>query len=63
MRRRRNCAYNVEEPGRLADLVVSNLQLRVSESQAVLETFDPALRLKKRWVARGPQASPVSAQG
>lgn len=23
----------------------------------------PALRLKKRWVARGPQASPVSAQG
>ncbi len=38
---------NVEEPGRLADLVVSNLQLRVSESQAVLETFDPALRLKK----------------
>jgi len=38
---------NVEEPGRLADLVVSNLQLKVSESQAVLETFDPALRLKK----------------
>ncbi len=23
----------------------------------------PALRLKKRWVARGPQASPVAAQG
>ena len=38
---------NVEEPGRLADLVVSNLQLKVSESQAVLETFDPAQRLKK----------------
>ncbi|MGV1100120.1 endopeptidase La [Thiovibrio sp. JS02] len=38
---------NVEEPGRLADLVVSNLQLKVSESQAVLETFEPVLRLRK----------------
>lgn len=38
---------NVEEPGRLADLVVSNLHLKVSESQSVLETFDPAERLKK----------------
>ncbi|HIJ78648.1 MAG: endopeptidase La [Desulfobulbaceae bacterium] len=38
---------NVEEPGRLADLVVSNLQLKVAESQAVLETFNPGERLKK----------------
>ena len=38
---------NVEEPGRLADLVVSNLQLKVAESQAVLETFDPVARLRK----------------
>jgi len=38
---------NVEEPGRLADLVVSNLQLKVSESQSVLETVDPVLRLRK----------------
>ena len=38
---------NVEEPGRLADLVISNLQLKVSESQSVLETFDPVKRLRK----------------
>jgi ATP-dependent Lon protease len=38
---------NVEEPGRLADLVVSNLQLKVAESQAVLETFNPEERLDK----------------
>jgi len=38
---------NVDEPGRLADLVVSNLHLKVGESQAVLETFDPVERLKK----------------
>ena len=38
---------NVEEPGRLADLVVSNLQLKVSESQTVLETFDPVQRLRR----------------
>ncbi|MFZ5775739.1 MAG: endopeptidase La [Thermodesulfobacteriota bacterium] len=38
---------NVEEPGRLADLVVSNLQLKVAESQSVLETFDPVQRLRK----------------
>ena len=38
---------NVEEPGRLADLVVSNLQLKVGESQVVLETLDPVARLRK----------------
>jgi ATP-dependent Lon protease len=38
---------NVDEPGRLADLVVSNLQLKVAESQSVLETFEPVARLRK----------------
>lgn len=38
---------NIEEPGRLADLVVSNLQLKTSESQVVLEIFDPVERLKR----------------
>lgn len=37
---------NIEEPGRLADLVGSNLHLKVAESQSVLETFDPVDRLK-----------------
>ena len=38
---------NIEEPGRLADLVVSNLRLKTTESQAVLETFDQVARLTK----------------
>jgi ATP-dependent Lon protease len=38
---------NIEEPGRLADLVVSNLNLKTSESQSVLEITEPVARLKK----------------
>ncbi|TFG36302.1 MAG: endopeptidase La, partial [Desulfobacterales bacterium] len=37
----------IEEPGRLADLVVSNLRLKTAESQQVLETINPIDRLKK----------------
>ena len=37
---------NIEEPGRLADLVGSNLRLKISESQKILETVDPVERLK-----------------
>ncbi|MEC4679013.1 MAG: LON peptidase substrate-binding domain-containing protein, partial [Nitrospirota bacterium] len=38
---------NLEDPGRLADLVVSNLGLKVDLAQDVLETIDPIERLKK----------------
>ena len=37
---------NIEEPGRLADLVGSNLRLKVAESQAILEETDSVARLK-----------------
>jgi ATP-dependent Lon protease len=37
---------NIEEPGRLADLVGSNLRLKISESQKILETIDPIDRLR-----------------
>ncbi len=37
---------NIEEPGRLADLVGSNLRLKVTESQQILETVDPVARLQ-----------------
>ncbi|MHB8790278.1 MAG: endopeptidase La [Desulfobulbaceae bacterium] len=37
---------NIEEPGRLADLVGSNLRLKVSESQRILETINPVERLR-----------------
>ena len=40
-------ASNVDEPGRLADLTASNLELKVEEAQAILEIADPAQRLKK----------------
>ena len=32
---------DITDPGRLADLVASNLNLHVSEAQSVLETNDP----------------------
>jgi ATP-dependent Lon protease len=38
---------NVFDPGRLADLVASNLKLRLSEAQEVLEVSDPIARLRK----------------
>jgi ATP-dependent Lon protease len=38
---------NVHEPGRLADLVASNLKLRINEAQEVLEVVDPIARLRK----------------
>jgi ATP-dependent Lon protease len=40
-------ASNVEEPGRLADLTASNLELKVPEAQDILEIVDPLQRLKK----------------
>jgi ATP-dependent Lon protease len=38
---------NLDDPGRLADLVASNLDLKVDDAQAVLKILDPAVRLKK----------------
>ncbi len=38
---------NVQNPGRLADLVASNLRLRLEEAQEVLEIADPIARLRK----------------
>jgi ATP-dependent Lon protease len=37
---------DVSDPGRLADLIASNLGIKVSETQRVLETYDPKERLK-----------------
>ncbi|MBI5570077.1 MAG: endopeptidase La [Desulfomonile tiedjei] len=37
----------IDDPGRLADLVASNLKLRVEESQAILKVIDPLDRLRK----------------
>ncbi|MDX2433808.1 MAG: LON peptidase substrate-binding domain-containing protein, partial [Desulfobacterales bacterium] len=37
---------NIEDPGRLADLVASNLRLKIPEAQSILECFDPVEKLK-----------------
>ena len=40
-------AANLEDPGRLADLAISNLDLKVENAQEILDTIDPVERLKK----------------
>ena len=40
-------AANLDDPGRLADLAVSNLDLKVDAAQEILETIEPSVRLKK----------------
>jgi ATP-dependent Lon protease len=38
---------NIEDPGRLADLVASNMGLKTEQSQEILEISDPVQRLKR----------------
>ncbi|MEK7825574.1 MAG: LON peptidase substrate-binding domain-containing protein, partial [Nitrospirota bacterium] len=38
---------NMEDPGRLSDMIVSNLGIKVEAAQQVLEIADPVIRLKK----------------
>ncbi|TET74015.1 MAG: endopeptidase La [Candidatus Aminicenantes bacterium] len=40
-------AANVEDPGRLADLTVANLDLKVKDAQKILEITEPFQRLKR----------------
>jgi ATP-dependent Lon protease len=38
---------NLDEPGRLADLAASNLELKVEDAQSVLDIADPTARLRR----------------
>src|SRR5262249_25957710 len=38
---------NLDDPGRLADLVASNLDLKVDKAQQVLELIEPIDRLRR----------------
>ena len=38
---------NLEDPGRLADLVASNLELKMEDAQAILEELEPLTRLRR----------------
>ncbi|MGH9380277.1 MAG: endopeptidase La [Thermoanaerobaculia bacterium] len=40
-------AANLEDPGRLADLVTSNLEMKTADAQAILEQLDPVARLRR----------------
>jgi ATP-dependent Lon protease len=40
-------AMNVDEPGWLADMVASTLELELDERQSILETIDPSVRLQR----------------
>jgi ATP-dependent Lon protease len=46
-------ADNIEDPGWLADMVISVLKLNVPERQDILETFDPMERLQRTSVLLG----------
>ena len=55
---------SVEQPGRLADVVSSNLRLPIPQAQALLEQLDPVERLKaiSRILAREIEVSSVQAK-
>ena len=38
---------NLEDPGRLADLIASNLELSIPDAQAILEMLEPEARLRR----------------
>ena len=53
---------NLEEPGRLADMVASNLGLKVDATQAVLEISDPIQRLRQVSDILGKEIEVLSMQ-
>jgi ATP-dependent Lon protease len=55
-------AGSLEDPGRLADLVASNVDLKVEDAQELLETLDPVSRLKRVHDLMGREASLLSMQ-
>jgi ATP-dependent Lon protease len=55
---------SIEEPGKLADLVATNLKLKIEESQGLLEIMDPVARLEQvnSFLARELALSSVQAK-
>ncbi|MBI5892494.1 MAG: endopeptidase La [Deltaproteobacteria bacterium] len=55
---------NIQDPGRLADLVASNLGLKVDDAQKLLEIIDPVKRLEKvnEYLVRELQVSTMQAK-
>ena len=38
---------SIEQPGRLADIITSHLDIKIEDKQDILEAFDPEIRLEK----------------
>jgi len=53
---------SVDDPGRLADLVASNLDLTVEKAQEILEIFDPIDRLKALGEVLGKEVQVLTMQ-
>ena len=55
---------SIESPGKLADLVASNLRLKVEDAQTLLESSDPVKRLSKinEFLTREVELSTVQAK-
>ncbi len=55
---------NIVEPGKLADLVASNLRLKIQDAQVLLELTDPLERLKKvnEFLSREVELSTMQAK-
>lgn len=53
---------NVEDPGKLADLAVANMGLKVEQAQEILEIIDPVERIKRINEALGKEIELLSMQ-
>jgi ATP-dependent Lon protease len=53
---------NVEDPGKLADLAVANMGLKVEQAQEILEVVDPIQRIKRINEALGKEIELLSMQ-
>lgn len=59
-----NVLSSIDHPGRLADLIASNLRLKLSEAQELLECVDPVERLKlvNEHLAKEAEVASMQAQ-
>jgi ATP-dependent Lon protease len=53
---------NVDDPGKLADLAVANMGLKVDQAQEILEIIDPVQRIKRINEALGKEIELLSMQ-
>jgi ATP-dependent Lon protease len=53
---------NVDDPGKLADLAVANMGLKVEQAQEILEIIDPIARIKRINEALGKEIELLSMQ-